>query len=298
MAESWIKTGLNTSPEVLPIQGGSSNTSFFDNGISDETKKGLDILVYADSNSGKTYFANTAPEPIYYIDTEGRESKTRQFHFPGKKIYITSPLDIREDYKKLNEMENVVDMEKSIDNLVNALIEISNKVKSGEITEGTIVIDSMTDVWSWVQEQMKIKLAKTGGVDIAKERIKNQWDWGPITKKYLSILMSVKSFTDKGINVVLTSREKKSPDYLAQPENVMFEEKIKTQKDTPFHMSTIINIGLRKIKTPTGIKSKRIARIEKLESISCDEIQEIEDITFDKLKKLIDENRTKMIGGK
>ena len=92
--ESWITKGVGDSK--TPIQE-VAKKSLFDNGVGDETLKGLDVLVYGDSNTGKTYFASTFPEPVFFIDTEGRANKTRQFHFPGKVIKISSPMEIRAD---------------------------------------------------------------------------------------------------------------------------------------------------------------------------------------------------------
>lgn len=293
--ESWITKGVGNS--ITPTQE-VAKKSLFDNGVGDETLKGLDVLVYGDSNTGKTYFASTFPEPVFFIDTEGRANKTRQFHFPGKVIKISSPMEIRADYKSEKELENAVDMEKSVDNLINALVEISNEVKAGKLKNGTVVVDSMSDVWAWVQEEGKIRLAKAGKIDMNQFRIKNQFDWGGITNKYLSFLLAVKKLTEQGVNVVLTAREKKIPDYVvgANEGSGMFEEKIKAQKDTPYHISTIINLDLKKFKTAEGIKEKRFARIEKLESISG-EPQDIENITYTKLKEVIDKKRGELLKG-
>ena len=296
MADSWIATGLTTGQSGIAEV--KKELKMFDSGGTDETQKGLDVLVYSDSNGGKTYFACTFPEPVFLIDTEGRANKTRQFHFPNKLIRISSPMEIREDYKTEKEIENAVDMEKSVDNLINSLIDVNNYIKNNNIKTGTVIIDSMSDVWSWVQEEGKIRLAKAGKVDMSQFRLKSQFDWGGITNKYMSILLSTKKLTERGINVVLTSREKKTPDYIAGAaiSQETFGEKIKTQKDTPYHISTIINLNLKTIKTATGVKQKRLAKIEKLESISGN-YMEIDDITYDKLKALVDSERGKLIGG-
>lgn len=298
--ESWIKTGVTSTAPVAVIASSTEKKSLFDNGSADETLKGLDVLVYGDSNTGKSYFASTFPEPIYFIDTEGRANKTRQFHFPGKVIKISSPMEIRENYKTEKELENAVDMEKSVDNLINALVEISNEAKAGKIKGGTVVIDSATDVWKWVQEEGKFRLAKAGKIDMVQFRLKSQFDWGGITNKYLSFLLATKKLTELGINVVMTAREKKVPDYVKDNTNpsglMLFEEKINTQKDTAYQISTIINLDLKNFKTTEGMKQKRFAKIEKLESISGDFV-EIENITYEKLKAVVDEKRAKLIGG-
>jgi len=298
--EPWIEKGLST-PSTPPVIGQAPTVELkmFDSGSKDETSKGLDVLVYSDSNGGKTFFAMTFPEPMFFIDTEGRANKTRQFHFPNKSIRISSPLEIRTNYKTGKEVENAVDMEKSVDNLINSLVDVINYIKQTKITSGTVVMDSMSDVWSWIQEEGKIRLAKAGKVDMAQFRLKSQFDWGGITNKYLSVLLSMKKLTEYGLNVVLTSREKRVPDYATVSAPVKgqesFSDKIKTQKDTPYHISTIINLDVKTIKTSEGIKQKRFAKIEKLESVSGDFV-EIENITYDKLKEIIDKKRKELLG--
>jgi len=304
--EQWISKGLPESEKLITITPIPSQTEkkielkMFDSGKGDETKKGLDVLIYGDSNSGKTYFAATFPEPLFLIDTEDRANKTRQFYFPNKDFKISHPTSIRTDFKTEKEIENAVDMEKSVDNLINSLIDVSNYIRANKITSGTLIIDSMSDVWSWIQEEGKIRLAKAGKVDMAVFRLKSQFDWGGITNKMLSFFFAAKTLTDIGINVVFTSREKKNPDYISSAptanQDDMFEGKIKTQKLIPFYVSTIINMNMKNIKTPSGMKQKRTARIEKLESISGDSV-DIENITYEKLKAVIDEKRKQLIGG-
>ena len=305
--QQWISKGLPKAEELktitpIPVQTEKKKVELkmFDSGKGDETKKGLDILIYGDSNSGKTYFAATFPEPLFMIDTEDRANKTRQFYFPDKDFKISHPTSIRTDYKVAKEIENAVDMEKSVDNLINSLIDVNNYIRTNKITTGTLIIDSMSDVWNWIQEEGKIRLAKAGKVDMAEFRLKRQFDWGGITNKMLSFFFAAKTLTDLGINVVFTSREKKNPDYIASApatnQSDMFEGKIKTQKLIPFYVSTIINLTMKNIKTPSGMKQKRTARIEKLESISGESV-DIENITYDKLKKAIDDKRKELLGG-
>ena len=111
MAEEWIKKATEPTPKTItstPVASTpTGKKNYFQDG-GDETKKGLDIVLYGDSNTGKTYLANTFPEPIYFIDTENRENKTKQFHFNKKNIKIATPLEIRMDYKEIRPINTCI----------------------------------------------------------------------------------------------------------------------------------------------------------------------------------------------
>jgi len=286
MVESWIEESKEKKEE-------SSEGGFFSTQPLDEDKKGIDVLLFGDSSSGKTYVSHTFPEPIYIIDTEGRANKTRQYHFPNKKVKIFNPMEVSIDFKTEGEMEESIDFEKTVDNITNALIEFFNSVKEGKIKKGTLVIDSMSDLWSWIQEWGKIRLAKKGKIDLVTFRLKQQFDWGMMNTKHYRLIVTMRRLLDYGINIVGTARERRSPDYIEKPQSVTLGERIRSQKDIPFWFSTIVNLQTKKVKKGTGeVERKYLAFIEKLETFDY-QGEPIENITYEKLKKLIDEKREK-----
>ena len=50
-------------------------------------RRGLKVMIWGDTECGKTYFALSFPEPIYVISTEFGVSQL-QHHFPDKDIRI------------------------------------------------------------------------------------------------------------------------------------------------------------------------------------------------------------------
>ena len=100
---------------------------------------GLKVAVYGKPETGKTYFSLTFPEPIYVIDTEFGAKKVARVHFPSKKIYIAEVVHI-------DPVTDLPDPVKSLENVERAIAAIA----SASITTGTIVIDSVTDIWAWI----------------------------------------------------------------------------------------------------------------------------------------------------
>lgn len=294
MVEQINMSGTSTwgakSPNAMPEEELFQDKPF--------VEKGKDILLFGDSNTGKTYIASTCPAPIFFIDTEGRADLTKKYYFNNKDIKIFCPLEVRLDFNEQNAVEKAINPTESIMKIKKAIAQLGKKAQLGQIKGGTIVVDSMSDIWSWCQEDGKERLAKAGKIDSLTFRMKNQFDWGPITQEYLNILISLKKFTEYGINVVITSREKSTPpEYVKASEPTTFDEKIKTQKDTAYYMSTIIHLTARQMKTETGaIKKRRFAKIEKLESVSSIE-NLVEDITYDKLMEILDAKRKELLGG-
>ena len=265
-------------------------TKFFSSEQADETKKGLDVLFFGDANSGKTYIAHTFPEPIFIIDTERRANKTKQYHFPGKDVRPFRPMEISTKIKTLGSIEDTVDFEGSVDNLTNVLIEFHNKVASGEIKQGTLVVDSMSDVWWWVQEWGKIRLAKKEKIDLVTFRLKQQFDWGMMNDRHYKLIVVMRKLLDYGINLVATAREKRCPEYVATPLAVSMSDRIRAQKDVPFWFSTIINLQVRRVQSQTADNKRYMSVIEKLETFDY-KGDIIENLTYQKLKALIDKKR-------
>ena len=257
-----------------------------------ETKTGIDVLLYGDTNVGKTFCSMTFPEPIFVIDTEKRANKTKKYHYAGKDVRVFDPVEIKDNYV---DDADAIDYAASIDNITNFVVALNNKIQSGEITKGTLVVDSLTDIWKWVQEWGKVRLAKKGKLDRELMSINNQFDWGIMNGKNARLMMLFKHVTNKGINFVGTARETNVPDYVASKQAAKLPtEKIRVQKDVPFVFSSIMNLKLRRIKTPTGFTAKYLTDIIKLDTLDYDS-QAIENINYDKIRGLLDELAKKTV---
>ena len=132
-----------------------------------QSKRGLKIGLYGDFATGKTHFGLTTPEPIFIIDTEMGTAPLAH-SFEGKDVRV---LDVAEK-----------DGTKSYQKIIEAIEYISKQEKVG-----TVIVDSITDVWEFCQEYAKVNIFKIKPED----RLKQQWDWGTINKCYMKILMNL-----------------------------------------------------------------------------------------------------------
>lgn len=175
-----------------------------------EKKRGLKVGIYGNFATGKTHFALTAPEPIFVIDTEMGVSPLA-YQFPDKDIKI---LDVAEK-----------DGSKSFRRFEKAVEHIEKQEKIG-----TVVIDSVSDLWDYAQEYAKVNIFKIKPQD----RLAQQWDWGIINKLYLSLILRLIKLD---CNLILTAREQEIYAGAGQPTNMV---KPKWQKNTGFWVDFVL----------------------------------------------------------
>ena len=180
-----------------------------------EEKRGLKIGLYGDYATGKTHFCLTAPEPIYIIDTE-MGSAPLAHAFKGKDIRV---LDVAEK-----------DGTTSYQKVLEAVEFISKQEKVG-----TVILDSITDLWEFSQEFAKVNIFKIKPED----RLKQQWDWGQINKVYMKVLMKLLKIE---CNLIVTAREAEVYAGAGQPTN---QVKPKWQKTTGFWVDLVVRNSKR-----------------------------------------------------
>ena len=176
-----------------------------------QDKRGLKIGLYGDFATGKTHFCLTAPEPIYIIDTEMGSAPLAHL-FPDKDIRV---LDVAER-----------DGTKSYQKIIEAVEFISKQEKVG-----TVILDSITDLWEFSQEYAKVNIFKIKPED----RLKQQWDWGQINKVYMKVQMHLLKID---CNLILTAREAEVFAGAGQPTS---QVKPKWQKTTGFWVDIVIH---------------------------------------------------------
>lgn len=241
--------------------------------------RGFVTLIYGDTGTGKTMLSQMFPEPIYIVDTENRAINTRLALFPNKEIHIEEPLELKKEITKT--MDDIFDEVASIDNLSRFLSGYVSDVKSGKIKGGTLVIDSVSDVWEWcsswgydkLQYMTTSKGEQMSNPDLMK--IQDQRMWKVATNKHKSIILVLRSLVNMGIYIVFTAKEKSVPEYATnKPQG---KEKIRSQKDVPFATDVIINL-----KRESG---KHVAYIEKL-GVQKPPSTPLYEITFEKIIEL------------
>lgn len=175
----------------------------FKKASSDEPVKYLKIAVTGRPKTGKTRFALSCPPPIYVIETEPGLKPLMKL-FPDKDIYYIDAYE--PDPTGVFE----ADVTKSLGKIDAAVKIIRKKCAEDPKSVGTVVFDSVTDLWKWVIEWMKLEILK---ID-RNARVKQQWDYGYANTKYQNIIMQLISLP---AHIVLTAQEKEEYAGAGQP---------------------------------------------------------------------------------
>jgi len=264
----------------------TKNTKSFNEYFLTQTKidKGFVTLLYGDSETGKTYISCTFPEPIIFIDTEFRAINTKLLQFPNKDIRIYNPLEITEEMKD-KDLDGV-DIAKSIDNIAKFMTTYYKEVKEGRIVSGTLVLDSMTDIWSFIQEWGFQQLArytekKTGKpkADTLLQRVEQRFDWKVMNNRHSKILLMSLALKKYGIYTVYTAREEVVPDYVTGATETRH---IRVQKDLPFRSDVRFRLENAIYKG----KIAHLAHCKKLLTYDPDPYP-IKNLTFEKIIDII-----------
>jgi len=180
--------------------------------------RGIKILSYGNFSTGKTHFALSSKGPVYIIDTENGASPLAD-KFPDAKVISLSNMD----NENVEEKDEVNNFQKYID-----VVDYLFNLPDGEV--GTIIVDSISDIWEYAQAYAKVKVFKIG----IEDRLKQQWDWGIINKLYIKPLQKL---IDKKCNVILTSRHGEVYNGPGKPSGI-FEPKC--QKRTPYLVDVVL----------------------------------------------------------
>lgn len=292
--EGWKNDGKpqqtdNVDAKTQEIKSQMPSTAPTAPTMQNTTKRGFVALIYGDTGAGKTYLSMTFPPPIYVIDTENRAVNTWKGDFKDKEINIIEPMVLRMDLENTNgTLEDIFDETASLNAVTAALTDYVKKVREKKIVGGTIIIDSVTDIWSWVQEwtiarlaTMTYKESKTGEVkqraDADTQQIMQQFDWKIANKKHESIIFALRALITEGIFVVFTAREKAVPEYVNKGVAAQTRDKVRCNKELPSRCDLVIYLTKR--------GGEYLAYFDKFGAKST-AIPPIKEITFDKIMEL------------
>lgn len=149
---------------------------------------GNKLGVYAAPGVGKTHLACTAKKPIYFIDTENSARMITKNFDPAEAEQIRI-LEVLKFVERKG-TEEKIDYGKSLQATmvaINKLMDLIETTPEGE--EGTIVIDSATDIWEWLKqwlmEQKDLKYTASGFM--------MQTEWAKPNKRWADFLVTLKS---------------------------------------------------------------------------------------------------------
>ncbi len=166
-----------------------------------EEVKSLFMSIYGDSGVGKTHFVLTAKPPIYILDSE-MSSPILIKQLPKElqsKVFVVNLLEYAGDISNgitKNVNNNILD---AIYGIVGGLVE----TRCNDSNErGTIVIDSMSDVYSWLQTWL-FNLPDLKRIEKTGEMMPTEW--ARLDKKWKDLFFMIRK---SGWNVVLTFKPK------------------------------------------------------------------------------------------
>ena len=115
---------------------------------------GIKTLVWGPPGVGKSYFALSCPEPIRVISTEGGISQLYK-QFEGKDIQV---MECSEPYTEPLEIQGKKDTDPfSVDPVVSLEKIDAATMALKDVKDGTIVVDSISDIWEWMGIWLKAK---------------------------------------------------------------------------------------------------------------------------------------------
>lgn len=276
---TWEKMGQKQVEAKAEVEEASVS---FQKLTSEMSMKKLKVGAHGQQKTGKTRFGMSSClnfGPTYIIATEPGIFPLSRL-FPDKEIYFVKnsygePTVYELDTSGTFEVETV----KTLKNIDQAVRSVRKLCLEDPSKVGTVVVDSVTDVWKWVQEWMKTEILKIDKT----ARVKQQWDWGYANNKYQNIIMQLISLP---CHVILTAQDREEYVGAGAPSG-NFEPRWQVQ--TPYWVDIVMGFEKRKDKNTNRIKY--YATIEDSRHMD-DNLQpiagiETENPTFDKLVSLL-----------
>lgn len=200
---------------------------------------GFKILYWGEFGTGKTYDACSFPGPIHIISTEfgvapivnqtGRDDIFR--------LECTDPFT--EKPKKANgEVDDepfATDPVDSLNKVEEATEWLHQEYKAGRINGGTVVVDSISDIWAWLANWLDYIAKKQQSKSSGKEYMMRT-EWQKANAKYKWILMRLLALP---CNLVMTARS--SPVYDGSG-NITASSKPKAQGETSYYVDVVAHL--------------------------------------------------------
>jgi len=267
------------APEQIQIEKPKTIQDLFTPLEQAQQRRGIKALFWGPWGTGKTYAALSFPEPIYVLSTEDGVAPLAH-HFKGKDIKIVEcakPYTEKPILKSTGQELDEPAVMDPVESLA-AFEEGCNMLQNVE--KGTIVVDSVSDIWEWLGTWLKYNAAKSVSKSSGKEFMM-QTEWALANSKYKVLLFKLMT---RPCNVVFTARSANLYDAAGQQ---TMQQKASTQKNTQYWID--ISAEFKKIPMPeapgsTKLIQKRVATIDKCRFGDVPN-PVIPDLTYQKLKE-------------
>jgi hypothetical protein len=188
-----------------------------------QREKERTLLVWGQEGTGKTHVAHTAPEPIAYIDTEGKADELAE-KFDGKDVFYFQP----DNYQQATD---------ALDQALDLLAEYR-----GAGVTGTLAVDSLTKLWAWAKQdyaELAYPSADSHEEVDFQSALEGENDWTQIKRRHNT------NFRDRIIqspyHVVFTATAKE--DYNAVIQGTDGKPMIPDgEKDNPYAVKEVVRL--------------------------------------------------------
>lgn len=226
-------------------------------------KRKLKVGLWGDTEGGKTHFIMTCPEPIYIIGTEEGITPLA-WKFKGRNINVVEAFIVNPQTDKADPIKSLELVSDAIDSLK-------------DVSEGTIAIDSGSDIWFWEECRMKEIVGEIG-------RRTMQFDWKIANQHYGELIMKLLS---REVVFVITGRPKEI--YSGSQSTGTYEAK--WQGNTKFWVDVVLRMeklkyGVAPKAGEPSTKTRYVATIDKCRYERQFDLQ-ITDLNYDKLYEVL-----------
>jgi len=279
-----------------------------------QKKRGRKVVLGGKSETGKTYFSCTAPEPVILFDIDdGTEALWEQYDDVTDEVYdgifadrdiriVEIPIDVELANAEIENLEDaeIIEFATSLVNALNTLeiefAKVEQIAKAGGLEGGTFVLDTVTWMWMASMDRMKYKILELDPT--ARNYVKQMWDWDIANKKYVNLYKRMMGLSRYGVNVIILShtkdayeeREEKGKKKVVKSDNEVFHWMKKTPQMSPLILHARQRMRLVDGKA-TNVRETTFVRLRGVPN-AARIARPIYDITWDKLMEELHYIRT------
>lgn len=155
--------------------------------------KRLRVAGWGPPETGKSYFGDTFPPPVYVIDTELAARQLAFEHFSDKDIRVFEVKIVDPDTDKERPLECLNEFEQAVKSLK-------------DVKAGTVVVDTISDYWSW----MSVYVDSAAEKHYKKSGEPMRTEWSKANERYKYFVMRLSAM--ENVNVVLLATAKRKYD--------------------------------------------------------------------------------------
>jgi len=204
-----------------------------------QSLSGIKILYWGEFGTGKTFDACTFPGPIHIISTEfgvapivSQTGRDDIFRLECTDPFTDKPVKANGD---LDDEPFATDPVDSLNKVEEATEWLHQQYKNGSIKGGTVVVDSISDIWSWLANWLDYIAKKQQSKSSGKEFMMRT-EWQKANAKYKWILMRLLALP---CNLVMTARSAAVYDGTG---NITAQNKPKAQGETSYYVDVVAHL--------------------------------------------------------